>query len=70
MIKLKALFVCMMSGVLISLAQQPKSQDEPISENAIVRVEEQWLRAFNEKDRKTLDHLMANDFMATTPIGD
>jgi ketosteroid isomerase-like protein len=70
MIKLKTLFVCMLSGVLVSAAQQPKSQAEPTSEDAIVHVEEQWLRAFNERDRKTLDDLMADDFMATTPIGE
>jgi hypothetical protein len=70
MIKFKTLFVCMLSGVLLSAAQQPKSQGESTSEDAVVRVEEQWLRAFNEKDRKTLDDLMADDFMATTPIGE
>jgi ketosteroid isomerase-like protein len=70
MIKLKALFVFMFSGILMSAAQQPTSQVAPIPEDAIVSVEEQWLRASNEKDRKTLDSLMADDFMATTPIGE
>jgi len=68
--KLKAVFVCFALGVSMAEAQDAKSQAAISPEDSIVRVEKQWLRAFNEKDKKTADELTSDDFMATTPIGE
>jgi ketosteroid isomerase-like protein len=51
-------------------AQQPDVNNKNLPEDAVVRTEEQWLRASHERDRKTLNELMPDDFMATTPIGE
>ena len=58
------------SANLFIPAQQPTGADKTLPEDAVVRTEEQWLRASHERDRKTLDELMPEDFMATTPIGE
>ncbi len=68
--KLNAVFVCVAFGVSMAAAQAAKSDAAISPEDSVVRVEEQWLHAFNDKDKKTADELTSDDFMATTPIGE
>ena len=70
MIKPNAVFLSFAFGVAMVAAQDVKPQAPISPEDAVVRIEEQWLRAFNEKDKKTADELTSDDFMATTPIGE
>lgn len=44
--------------------------EQALPEDAVVQVERQWLQAFHDKDRETLNKLMPDNFMVTTPIGE
>jgi hypothetical protein len=68
--KLNAALACFAFGISAAVAQEAKSQAAISPEDSVVRTEEQWLRACNEKDRKTAAELTSDDFMATTPIGE
>lgn len=65
-----AAILTLLSAISASVLEMPVAAAQSLPEDAVVRVEQQWLTAFHEKDRGTLNRLMAEDFMATTPIGE
>ena len=58
------------SVISVVALQQPIAAGQPLPEDAVVRVEQEWLQAFHDRDRDTLNKLMPQDFMAITPIGE
>jgi ketosteroid isomerase-like protein len=65
-----AIILVLLCAISIVPLRQAHAAQKPLPEDMVVRVEQQWLQAFHDKDRDTLNKLMADDFMASTPIGE